>query len=187
MEEIWKTIEDNTDYQISNLGRVKSLKYGKERILKNKQDTKGYEFVNINGKCPKVHRLVASAFVPNTDNKPQIDHINTDRTDNRVENLQWVTNKENCNNPMSKQHYSKGNKGKTAISILQFTKDGEFVKKWDSMNDVENILHFNHSHISQNCIGKRKTAYGFKWGYVDDYEKIPFKVFDLEIYRKKVA
>lgn len=184
MEEIWKNIKGYGNIcQVSNLGRIKCG----EDIKTPYMEKKGYLRIALKGKKHLVHRLVAEAFIPNPNNKPYIDHINTDRTDNRVENLRWVTNKENCNNPISKQNYSKSNKGKTAVSILQFTKDGEFVRKWNSMSDVENILHFNHSNISQNCMGKRNTAYSFKWGYADDYERIPFKVFDLEIYKKKVG
>lgn len=131
---------------------------------------------------------------------PLIDHINTDRTDNTVwlnedgsvnydkTNLRWVTNKENCNNPISKQNYSKGNKGKKSVPILQFTKDGEFVRKWNSMSDAEQELGIK-SRLSKYCSNKygRKSAGGYIWRYADDYERIPFKVFDLEMYRKRVV
>ena len=194
MKEIWRTIEDYPDYQISNMGRVKSLKWGKEKILNLSLNYKGYYQVGLRKdgkrKLYKIHRLIAQAFIPNPENKPQIDHINTIKTDNRVENLRWVTNKENCNNLLTKENYSKcriGNLSPSAKSILQFSLNGELVKKWDCMKDVERELGFYHQSISSCCLGKLKTANGYKWGYADDYEKIPFKVFDLEIYRKKVA
>ena len=105
-EEIWKPIKDFEGYyEVSNIGRVRSLNYkrtGKEKILKNIEDYKGYLEVVLtkNGKRKqfKVHRLVAEAFIPNPENKPCIDHINTIKSDNRVENLRWVTYKENSNN-----------------------------------------------------------------------------------------
>ena len=105
-EEIWKPIKDFEGYyEVSNIGRVRSLNYkrtGKEKILKNIEDYKGYLEVGLtkNGKRKqfKVHRLVAEAFIPNPENKPCIDHINTVKSDNRVENLRWVTYKENSNN-----------------------------------------------------------------------------------------
>lgn len=112
MEEIWKDVKGYCGwYQVSNLGRVKRLKkihcnHGKtniverERILKPTKDKKGYLIVILsNGgkdkKHLKVHRLVAEAFIANEYNKPQIDHINRIKDDNRVENLRWVTNTEN--------------------------------------------------------------------------------------------
>ena len=105
-EEIWKPIKDFEGYyEVSNIGRVRSLNYkrtGKEKILTNIEDYKGYLEVVLtkNGKRKqfKVHRLVAEAFIPNPENKPCIDHINTIKSDNRVENLRWVTYKENSNN-----------------------------------------------------------------------------------------
>ena len=110
-EEIWKPIKGYEGlYEISNLGRVKSLNYnrtGKEEILKNAECSNGYLTVGLtkNGKQKlfKIHRLVAEAFIPNPENKPCIDHINTIKNDNRVENLRWVTNEENNNNPLTKK------------------------------------------------------------------------------------
>ena len=183
MEE-WKIIEDYPDYMISNMGRVKSLNYnrtGKEKILKPSKNN-GYYYLNLckNGKPQKykVHQLVGKYFIPNPDNKPFIDHINTDRTDNRVENLRWVTAKENCNNKLSIDNYKKRtsklwerkdyvikNKVSHSIPILQFTKEGELVKKWLSAKSVEEEIGFYGSAIRECCKGNRKTAYGFIWRY----------------------
>ena len=117
-EEIWKPIKDFEGYyEVSNIGRVRSLNYrntGKEKVLKNIECSNGYLIVNLtkNGKQKifKVHRLVAEAFIPNPEGKPYIDHINTIRTDNRVSNLRWVTQKENCNNELSKKKYSENHR-----------------------------------------------------------------------------
>lgn len=113
MEE-WRCVKDFPHYLVSSFGRVKSLprdskgvvKYRiAEKILKTIINNHGYKWVNLyNGTKRKscyVHRLVAEAFIPNPENKPNIDHINTDTLDNRVENLRWVTQKENLHNPIS--------------------------------------------------------------------------------------
>ena len=120
-EEIWKSIKGYEGlYEISSLGRVKSLNYrgtGKEKLLKNIEDYKGYLTVTLtkNGKQKqfKVHRLVAEAFIPNPEGKPCIDHINTIRNDNRIENIRWVTYEENNNNPLTKKKYSKNHREQT--------------------------------------------------------------------------
>ena len=121
MIEEWRNIEGYEGlYEISNLGRVRSLDrivvysngrkyFYKGEILKLKVDKYGYNIISFckNGKHKTytIHRLVASAFIPNTENKSCIDHINTIKTDNRVENLRWVTNKENMNNPLTLNKY----------------------------------------------------------------------------------
>jgi len=101
--EIWKTIPDYEDYQVSNLGNVKSLKWGKEKILKSSLGSYGYYEVNLlkdkKQKIFKVHKLVAIGFLghkPDGTHKIVVDHINNIKTDNRVENLQLITNRENC-------------------------------------------------------------------------------------------
>ena len=110
MDEEWRAVKDYEGlYEVSNIGRIKSLNYngtGKEGLLKQQSNHKGYKTVMLRkdnkGKTFKVHRLVAEAFIPNPENKPQIDHINCIRDDNRVENLRWVTGKENMENPLTK-------------------------------------------------------------------------------------
>lgn len=97
--EIFKDIKSNPDYQISNLGRVWSKK--SNRYLKPQKDNCGYLRIQLymgNGKVrtEKVHRLVAIAFIDNPNNLPEVNHINHIRDDNRVENLEWVNHKENC-------------------------------------------------------------------------------------------
>ena len=166
VNEIWRDIKDYPNYMVSNLGNVKSLcnnKTRKEKIIKKGKDSGGYLFVNLHKKGKVkyyyVHRLVAEVFMPNPDNKPCIDHINTDKTDNSVENLRWVTHKENSNNPMTFDKISK--------PIIQFSKDGEFIKKWDCITDVLRELGINQGNICKCCKGERKTAGGYKWLYAD--------------------
>ena len=165
MDEIWKDIEGYEGlYQVSNLGRVKALpKYcfnGKayflmnERILKHIV-THNYHYVSLykdkKGTRFSVHRLVASAFIPNPKNKSDIDNINTIKGDNNVKNLRWVTRKENMLNPLSRKRNSethkgrimpKGKKNKRSNVILQYTRDGKFVKKWYGSHEIERELGF---------------------------------------------
>ena len=113
--EIWKDIDRYEGlYQVSNFGRVKSIGYGKERVLKAGVNSRGYLnvvlFKDGKGKSFTVHRLVAIAFIPNPENKEQIDHIDTVRTNNRVSNLRWCTQEENQNNSLTKKRRSKSMK-----------------------------------------------------------------------------
>ena len=127
MVEIWKDIKDFEGYyQVSNLGKVKSLKRTvkrkdgftqsyNERILKPSITNKNYELVMLckNHKifAKSVHRLVAEAFVPNEDNKPVVDHIDTNIHNNCADNLKWVTQQENCLNPITRINNSNSKKG----------------------------------------------------------------------------
>lgn len=95
--EIWCSNIVN-GYDISNLGRIRNNKTG--HIIKPDKEEKGYcrLTIKVNGirKHYAVHRLVAIAFIPNSENKSQVDHIDNNKENNRVDNLQWVSNKENC-------------------------------------------------------------------------------------------
>lgn len=164
--EIWKDIEGYDGlYQVSNMGRVKSLKFGKEKILKSAKNNMGYLLIVLckEGK-PKtfmVHRLVAQAFIPNPDNLLEINHIDEDKTNNRVENIEYCDRSYNLNYGTRNNKVSKAN----SIPVLQFTKNGEFIKKWDSMIEAEKELGINPGNISKCSKGKIKTAYGFVWLY----------------------
>ena len=121
MEEIWKDIQGYEGYyQISNLGNVKSLErtiirsdgvvqVRKERIMNKRISTDGYYIakfnVNKKSKSIAIHRLVAQHFIPNPDNLPEVNHIDTNRKNNRVDNLEWCTHQENVAHSAQKGHY----------------------------------------------------------------------------------
>ena len=190
--EIWKPVVGYEGlYEVSNLGNVRSLNYRHTNTIKNLSlSLSKYGYIQVNlwknckGKVLAVHKLVAEAFIPNPDNKPEIDHINTDKTDNTVwfnedgsinydkTNLRWVTKKENMNNPLTIKDLSKiriGNKNAKSIyrAVLQYTKDGKLIKEWASMNSAARELKISRSGIHSCCNGRNRTkSYGgYVWRY----------------------
>ena len=164
--EVWKDIKGfEGHYQVSDKGRVRSLKYGKERILKPERTHNGYLRVgllkNRNRKMFMVHRLVGQAFLSNPHNLPQINHKDEDKTNNRVENLEWCDGKYNMNYGTRTQRVTE----KVSKTVLQYTKTGEFVKEWKSTHDIERNLGYSKGNISSCCTGKLKWIYGFVWSY----------------------
>lgn len=167
-DEIWCPIKGfEGQYEVSDKGRVRSLKFGKERILKPTRNLKGYLFVNIykNGyrNVFLVHRLVAQSFIPNLQNLPEVNHKDENKTNNYEQNLEWCDSKYNINYGTRNQRVSE----KHSKPVLQFTKDGEFVKEWKSAIDVERNLGYFGTNISKCCTGKLKYAYNFIWKFKD--------------------
>lgn len=179
--EIWKTIIDFEDYQVSNFGRVKSLNYkrsGKEGIL-TQSNINGYLSVNLYKNkipsTPKVHRLVVISFIPNPLNLPVINHLDGCKTNNNMSNLEWCTQQHNVQHSFDNglriskkgtEHYMYGKKGKYSHSskiIYQYSLTGKLIKFWYSITEAEKEL--NIIGISAVAKGKRKSADGFKWSY----------------------
>ena len=164
--EVWRDIVGfEGHYQVSDKGRVKSLWFGKNKILKLVKDRGGYLTVCLsqNGerKTCKIHRLVAQTFIPNPNNLPDVNHRNEDKTNNSVQNLEFCDAKYNCNFGTRNQRMAE-TKSKP---VLQYEKSGEFVKDWKSIMDVQRNLGYYSGSISECCNGKRKSAYGFIWKY----------------------
>lgn len=196
MTEVWKQIPEYEGfYEASNLGNIRALKrvvkrkdslytIGTSHILKPYKNSKGYLCVDLykNGIRTKykVHRLIATTFIPNPQNKPYIDHINTNKEDNSVTNLRWVTSKENKNNPLTRKLHSdiqsrkdiiekcfrarERNHSKTRrIPVAQMDKNGITIKVYPSIGDAEKDNRISKGHISEVLKGKRKYAGGFLW------------------------
>jgi hypothetical protein len=183
--EIWKDIIGYEGlYQISNLGKVKSLarkvlvlrgdivinKIVNERILKESKDGDGYLFIHLSkegiSRAIKTHRLVCMTFLPNPENKKTVNHINGIKTDNTVQNLEWATHSENSLhaflNGLIKP--AKGKLSKCSKPIAQFTKDGIWVRDYDCLSQVKDFG-YNIGNIGSVCRGKVPFAHGFKWSF----------------------
>ena len=186
---VWKDIEGYDGvYKISDNGNVFSEKSNK--IIKTRIN-KGYEVVKLhkngNEKNFFVHRLVAITFIPNPENKREVNHIDENKLNNSVNNLEWVTPKENANFGTRNQRIREwvlshsvpkenmiGNKeirrayGKDPIKVEQIDKDtGEIIAIYPSISEAERKTGIKNSHICWCCKGKRKTAHGYKWKYAN--------------------
>ena len=143
-------------YGITSCGKVWS--YRNECFLKPATTKKGYLQVNLHkdGKIKKykVHRLVAMAYIPNTENLPEINHKDENKTNNCLQNLEWCDHKYNIN-------YGTRN-DKIKKPILQYDLDGNFIREWPSATDVGREI---QSNICMCLKGKKQMAYGYKWVY----------------------
>lgn len=175
MEE-WKDIQGYEGlYKVSNKGRVYSTSTG--TIITPKTNNKGYHHIILCKSGEKksflVHRLVASAFIPCKDPSLTVNHIDENRTNNEVENLEWCTLSQNIkmyneNHPdrfKHRQYKGSRNRSFSKRLIKQMTKDGTIVRMWESITDIKHTLNYNNWSISQCCDNKRKSAYGYIWQY----------------------
>lgn len=187
--EKWQDIPGyNGLYQISSLLRIRSVPKKNRRfrwhikqllLLKT-----GYPYISmtINGKHynKMVHRLVAITFIPNPENKPEVNHINGVKTDYRIENLEWCTRKENVQHalrtglsgvhklPPSFGLNRMGGLNPYAKKVFQYTKQWELLRIWDSVADATRALGFKDGGISKSITSSRNsgTHRGYKWAYV---------------------
>lgn len=165
MMEIWKDVPNYEGlYQVSNFGRTKRLfKNGRENILHGRMDKDGYiEVILSKGqkkKFVRLHRLVAEVFVPNPENKPQVNHKDRAKHNNAESNLEWVTASENTTHTFvtGRKVYKR--------PIAQYTKGMEFVALWDSITEASKALNINRNNICTCCHGSLPSAGGYVWRY----------------------
>lgn len=184
--EEWKDIDGYEGYyQISTFGNVRSIRSNRNLSLK---DRLGYKCVNlsVNGKARtfSVHRLVAKAFIPNYQNKPTVNHINEDKSDNRVDNLEWASSKEQNNHgtriqravkhtdykarkidysAVASKHDYKALGESLSKRISQYTMSGIYINTFKSLHLASKATGVSIFHISLCINGHRKTAGGFIW------------------------
>lgn len=202
-QEIWKQVKGFEGYyEISSKGRVKSVeryvdwnghkRHVKEKIKKVHDNKNGYPCVSLCknriSRCYFIHRLIMEAFVPNPENKPYIDHIDTDVHNFSLSNLRWVTAKENSNNPLTLQHCrentytedrtAKINEKRKSLGILvevyQYTKDGLFVAKYDSMHQAQIKTGIYSTQIKFVLNDNTQSAGGYMW-FTKPQQNIKYK------------
>lgn len=166
-------------YEVSNLGRVRSVgkldgagKFRKGRIRKQKISRTGYMEITLSKdtalKTKKVHRIVAEAFIPNPQNLPFVNHKDESRTNNCVDNLEWIT-------PWDNAHYGTAQERLKATMpqkiknlqkpVVQSDLSGNVVSKYESITEAEEKTGVNKSHIVKCCKGKLTHTGGYRWSY----------------------
>lgn len=188
MAEIWKDIKGFEGYyQVSNFGKIKSRprkRFGiqgeyafNKGLLKCTLNSRGYACVSLSVNGNKnnilVHRVVATAFIPNPENKPEVNHKNGIKHDNRVENLEWVTKSENITHTYRQlgRIHPKGMKGKFGMEssgakiVMQFTKNNEFIREWSCVNQAARELNIPASSIGKVARKERNHTHQFIFKY----------------------
>jgi len=163
-QEQWKKIREFEDYEISNLGRIYSQKRN-GRILKSRMDKNGYLYVslcNAGTHTKRIHRLVTQAFIPNPKNLPEINHKDGIKTNNNVENLEWVTSRENHIHARRVLMLNGWDKQRKPV-IGTHIKTGERIRFKSTMEAGRNG--FNQGKISACCLKKRHMHHDYIWNF----------------------
>ena len=178
MKEIYKPIDGyEGKYAVSNLGNVMSINYlntRKPKVLVPIKHHGGYLIVHLGNKIKMIHTLVAKAFLPNPNEKKFVNHIDGNKQNNIVDNLELVTSKENVNHAirtgLRDPHNNNRHKGKDNTNskpILQYSKSGEFIRRWECMSDAARAIGCSPCMLVNNASGRTLSAHGYVWKYPD--------------------
>lgn len=173
MIEMWKDVQGFEGlYEVSNLGNVRKKGSQKNKVIE--VNKRGYARVQLwkanKGKKYSVHRLVAMAFIPNTHNKPQVNHIDENKQNNKVTNLEWVTQTENHNHGTIRERISKSltNNPKKSKAVAAYDDSGNMIFSFPSVYEAERQTKINNCTI-RDCIHHRKGikhAGGYIWRFI---------------------
>lgn len=163
---MWRVLKRNNNYCVNERGEVLSLR--KNKILSPKRNWDGYLRIQLwehnHCKYISIHRLVAEEFIPNPTNKPFVNHIDGDKTNNSVDNLEWCTQQENIRHAwdtgLSRPHFN----SKLSKAVWQCDSSGNKIKMFPSTMEVERQLGIKHSNISYAC-KHNSTCHGYRWKY----------------------
>jgi hypothetical protein len=159
--ETFVKIEGFEKYEVSNLGRVKNIKSG--RILKSHLNRSGYLMhqlrENNKQKNLYLHRIIATAFIDNPEEKPQVNHIDENKLNNDLSNLEWCTERENVIHGTRTKRVAE----KLSKKVIQLDLNDNILNEFESMVQAEQETGVSTGNISSCCSGKTKSAGGFKW------------------------
>lgn len=174
-EREWRTVKECDKYEVNQFGEIRHKKY--QHILTPRVNSGGYGYVafTINGERKNfaIHRIVANAFIPNPNGATEVNHKDYNRLNNCVDNLEWITSSDNKNHAYKKieNHIARGKQ------VEQYTKNGEYIKTYETVSDAAKAVGCCVAAISNCCLGRSKTSMGFQWrfseGSTTRYERNP--------------
>lgn len=191
MQEIWKnvTIQPYSDYyMVSNLGNVKRIKKCSKytnsannlSLIKQTVCSWGYKVVNLSlfgkSKSVLVHRLVAMAFLENPENKKQVNHIDGNKLNNCVDNLEWVTPSENIQHAYDTGLIDYYDKEHHLKPVYQFDMNKKFIQKWETAMEAGRELNIDNTSIYRCCHGERTTAGDYYWSFTKECKPRKLKI-----------
>ena len=172
-----------TDYSVSTEGEVRKDTTNYILSQSSQQDYKFVElFINGKQKRMRVHRMVALTFIDNPDNKPYVNHINGNRSDNNVENLEWVTPSENTQHAVNTGLFKSGR----SRAVIQYNLNGEQMATFESASEAARQTGGSQSKITMCCRRQRDSANDYQWRYYDDIQDVQ-KIEKKFITGKQVA